>query len=145
MKTVESRSMSGMSVEWGSPLNVVTDIKLLDHKPIEIQTYVPPIPNNIGLAMQYQETTQWCWIAVATSINHFYDRTSTWSQCKIMTQIGQTLTDIFRIPVRAQLVFGRRPHRKVGRLVALEDSVDVAARERIGTPINFHVFISRLV
>ena len=34
MKTVESRSMSGMSVEWGSPLNVVTDIKLLDHKPI---------------------------------------------------------------------------------------------------------------
>jgi hypothetical protein len=44
-----------------------------------------------------------------------------------------------------QLVFGRRPHRKVGRLVAIEDSVDVAARERIGTPINFHVFISRLV
>jgi hypothetical protein len=91
MKTVESRSMSGMSVEWGSPLNVVTDIKLLDHKPIEIQTYVPPIPNNIGLAMQYQETTQWCWIAVATSINHFYDRTSTWSQCKILTQIGQNI------------------------------------------------------
>jgi hypothetical protein len=80
-----------VSVEWGSPLNVVTDITLLDHKPIEIQTYVPPIPNNIGLAMQYQETTQWCWIAVATSINHFYDRTSTWSQCKIMTQIGQNI------------------------------------------------------
>src|SRR6266568_4651828 len=36
-----------------------------------------------------------------------------------------------------QLVLGRRLHRKVGRLVALEDSVDVAARERIGTPINF--------
>src|SRR6266568_9267117 len=43
-----------------------------------------------------------------------------------------------------QLVLGRRLHRKVGRLVALEDSVDVAARERIGTPINFHVLSADL-
>ena len=28
-------------VDWGSPLNIVTDITVLD-KPVEIQTYVPP-------------------------------------------------------------------------------------------------------
>jgi hypothetical protein len=80
-----------MNVPWNSPLNIVTDITLLEDKPIDTQTYVPPIPNNIGLRMQYQETGEWCWIAVATSINHFYDPASTWTQCKIMTIVGQTI------------------------------------------------------
>jgi len=48
-------------------------------------------PQNIGLRMQYQETSEWCWIAVATSINHFYDPSSTATQCAIMTTIGQTI------------------------------------------------------
>ena len=80
-----------VNVDWGSPLNIVTDIILLDNKPIETQTFLPPAPNNIGLRMQYQETTEWCWIAVATSINHFYDRWSTWTQCQVMTVVGQTI------------------------------------------------------
>jgi Papain-like cysteine protease AvrRpt2 len=80
-----------VNVDWGSPLNIVTDITLLDDKPIETQTYVPPMPNNIGLRMQYQETGEWCWIAVATSINHFYHPASTWTQCQIMTIVGQTI------------------------------------------------------
>jgi hypothetical protein len=67
-----------VNVDWGSPLNIVTDITVLD-KPVEIQTYVPPTPRNIGLRMQYQETGEWCWIAVATSINHFYNPASTWT------------------------------------------------------------------
>ena len=58
---------------------------------------------------------------------------------KISGQTGKHL----RLIINSCL--GGAPHRKVGRLVALEDSVDVAARARIGTPINFHVFISRLV
>jgi hypothetical protein len=48
-------------------------------------------PQNIGLRMQYQETTEWCWIAVATSINHFYNPASTATQCAIMTTIGQNI------------------------------------------------------
>jgi hypothetical protein len=49
------------------------------------------LPQNIGLRMQFQETKEWCWIAVATSINHFYDPASTATQCGIMTVIGQTI------------------------------------------------------
>jgi hypothetical protein len=49
------------------------------------------LPQNIGLKMQYQETYEWCWIAVATSINHFYNPASTSTQCGIMTTVGQTI------------------------------------------------------
>jgi hypothetical protein len=49
------------------------------------------LPQNIGLRMQFQETDEWCWIAVATSINHFYDPSSTTTQCSVMTVVGQTI------------------------------------------------------
>ena len=77
-------------VDRDSPLNIVTDITVLD-KPVEIQTYVPPTPRNIGLRMQYQETTEWCWMAVATSISHFYNPASTWTQCQVMTVVGHNV------------------------------------------------------
>src|SRR5580658_9004961 len=51
----------------------------------------PDQPKNIGLKMQYQEASEWCWIAVATSINHFYDSASTATQCSIMTTVGQAI------------------------------------------------------
>jgi hypothetical protein len=80
-----------VNVDFGSPLNLVTDITVFDNKPIETQTYIPPMPNSIGLRMQYQETSEWCWIAVATSISHFYNPGSTWTQCAVMTVVGQTI------------------------------------------------------
>lgn len=80
-----------VNVNWGSPLNVVTDITLLDNKPIETQTYLPPTPHNIGMRMQYQETTEWCWIANAVSVSHFYNPASTWTQCQVMTVVGQNI------------------------------------------------------
>ncbi len=49
------------------------------------------LPQNIGLRMQYQETHDWCWIAVATSVNHFYNPASTATRCAIMTVVGQTV------------------------------------------------------
>ncbi|MFY9724745.1 MAG: hypothetical protein WAJ87_04580 [Bryobacteraceae bacterium] len=49
------------------------------------------LPQNIGLRMQYQETKDWCWIAVATSVNHFYNPSSTATQCGIMTTVGQAI------------------------------------------------------
>lgn len=50
-------------------------------------------PQNIGLRMQFQETSQWCWIAVGTSVNHFYNPASTATQCQIMTTIGQNINN----------------------------------------------------
>jgi hypothetical protein len=46
---------------------------------------------NIGLKMQYQETDEWCWIAVATSIKAFYDNDSDVTQCGTMTNIGHSI------------------------------------------------------
>ena len=40
-------------------IDVVTDITVLDNKSVEVQTYVPSIPNNIGLRMQYQDLSEW--------------------------------------------------------------------------------------
>ena len=80
-----------VDVNWGSPLNIVTDITVLDNKPVDIDYFIPPTPRNIGLRMQYQESSEWCWIAVATSINHFYNPASTATQCQIMTTVGQTI------------------------------------------------------
>lgn len=77
-------------VDWEKPLNIVTDITVLD-KPVEIQTYVPPTPRNVGLRMQYQETNEWCWMAVATSVSHFYNPASTWTQCQVMTVVGHNV------------------------------------------------------
>jgi hypothetical protein len=80
-----------VNVDWGSPINLVTDITVLDRKPVEVQTYLPPTPNGIGLSMQYQESDEWCWIAVATSINHFYHPASSWTQCQVMTRVGNDI------------------------------------------------------
>jgi len=47
-------------------------------------------PQNIGLRMQFQETSQWCWIAVAVSVAHYYGNANTY-QCSTMTTIGQNI------------------------------------------------------
>ena len=38
-----------------------------------------------GLQMQYQQMSNWCWIAVSTSISHYYNPASTWTQCSLTT------------------------------------------------------------
>ena len=38
-----------------------------------------------GLQMQYQLMSNWCWIAVATSISLFYNPSSPWTQCSLTT------------------------------------------------------------
>jgi len=80
-----------VNIDWSSSINLVTDITVLNSKPVEVDTYTPPTPTNIGLRMQYQESSEWCWIAVGTSIGHFYDPTSTWTQCAVMTDIGHRI------------------------------------------------------
>jgi len=80
-----------VNVGWNSPLNVVTDITVLDAKPIEVQTYVPEVTNRLGVRLQYQQSGQWCWIACGATVDHFYDPASTWKQCEVMTKIGQEI------------------------------------------------------
>jgi len=38
----------------------------------------------LGLAMQSQLQSQWCWAACSTSISHFYDAGSSWTQCTVV-------------------------------------------------------------
>ncbi len=80
-----------VDVDWGSPINLVTDITVLDGAPVEVDLYTPPVPRNIGLRMQYQESSEWCWIANGASINAFYNPASTVTQCQIMTIIGHNI------------------------------------------------------
>jgi hypothetical protein len=37
----------------------------------------------LGLTMQHQEQTNWCWAAVATSISVLLDHPSPWTQCTL--------------------------------------------------------------
>jgi hypothetical protein len=50
------------------------------------------LPQNIGLRMQYQLSSEWCWIAVAASINLFYSPASKTTQCAVMTGVIKELS-----------------------------------------------------
>jgi hypothetical protein len=39
--------------------------------------------HRLDFMMQYQQQTNWCWAAVATSVALFYDPASTWTQCAV--------------------------------------------------------------
>ncbi len=80
-----------VNVDWPNPLPVVTDITVVDAKPVEVQLFNAPMPRSIGMKIQYQQTRQWCWIAAALSVNHFYNPASTWTQCQVMTVVGQNI------------------------------------------------------
>ena len=49
----------------------------------------------LKFTMQQQEQTNWCWAAASTSVSHFYDSSSAWTQCKVAnTQLGRMDTSI---------------------------------------------------
>ena len=47
------------------------------------------LPVNIGVPLQYQEDSLWCWLACAASVAHYYDPHSTVNQPDLMTKIGR--------------------------------------------------------
>jgi hypothetical protein len=50
-----------------------------------------PGVRRLGFSMQSQEQTDWCWSAVSTSIAHFFDRASNWTQCSVANAaLGET-------------------------------------------------------
>lgn len=45
----------------------------------------------LAFTMQTQTQTQWCWSAVSVSVDHFYNSSSTWTQCSMANaELGQT-------------------------------------------------------
>ncbi|WP_331447405.1 papain-like cysteine protease family protein [Streptomyces xanthochromogenes] len=76
-----------VNVDWGAPLNIVTDITVLDGKPdYRLWDY-----QRLAFNMQAQTQSNWCWAAVATSIALYYNAASTWTQCTVAnSQTGQT-------------------------------------------------------
>ena len=78
-----------VTVDWPSPLHVVTDITVLDDMPVDVRQEPPPW-RRLAFDMQPQEEANWCWAAVATSVSHFYDAGSTWRQCDVANaQLGR--------------------------------------------------------
>jgi hypothetical protein len=43
----------------------------------------PPKRQDLSFRMQPQTQTNWCWAATSTSVSHYFDHGSTWSQCKV--------------------------------------------------------------
>lgn len=68
-----------VNVNRPTPLNIVTDITVLDAKPIGT------------VSLQYQQSGQSCWIAAATTVDHFYHSDSFWTQCAVMSEIGHEI------------------------------------------------------
>jgi Papain-like cysteine protease AvrRpt2 len=81
-------------------------------------------PQNIGLRMQYQEMTQWCWIAVAVSVANYYGNTLP-EQCETMTMIGQQINKWSKFTSCCPTIVWREGHRDMQ--AALEDPYDKAA------------------
>jgi hypothetical protein len=46
---------------------------------------------SLGFDMQHQLQTNWCWSAVSTSVSHFYNPASPWTQCSLAnSELGET-------------------------------------------------------
>ncbi|HEY4239329.1 MAG TPA: papain-like cysteine protease family protein [Kofleriaceae bacterium] len=53
----------------------------------------PPVTSTktLDFTMQLQTQSNWCWAAVSTSVSHFFDAKSAWTQCTVANaQTGQT-------------------------------------------------------
>lgn len=45
----------------------------------------------LSFTMEHQQQTQWCWAAVSTSVSHYYDASSAWTQCTVVNgELGQS-------------------------------------------------------
>src|SRR6185437_3941217 len=47
--------------------------------------------DRLDLHVPYQQESNWCWAATADGVAHFYDSSSTWTQCAIAnSELGRT-------------------------------------------------------
>ena len=105
---------------------------MCDDEPVEIDSSASPEPHGTGLRMQYQETRQWCWIAIGTSVDRFYNPASRSTQCKIVTAIGH---DIYRYPADTTACPSEAAVASVPGLAAiLANPYQVTARYALDNP-----------
>lgn len=45
--------------------------------------FLTPPSRQLDFSCQYQQQTNWCWSAVATSVSHYYNPYSDWTQCAL--------------------------------------------------------------
>lgn len=81
----------------GAPGVIVAALRWVGRLVIEIAWWARglfrliPVWRRLAFTMQAQQQTQWCWSAVATSVSHFYDASSTWTQCApANAELGET-------------------------------------------------------
>lgn len=43
-----------------------------------------PSGTTLNFTMEHQTQTEWCWAAVSVSVSHFYDSSSSWTQCDVV-------------------------------------------------------------
>jgi hypothetical protein len=43
----------------------------------------------INFAMEHQQHSNWCWAAVAVSVDHFFSKRSTWCQCRVASRMAK--------------------------------------------------------
>jgi len=43
----------------------------------------------VDFKMEHQEHSEWCWAAVAASVDRFFDPASTWCQCRIASKMAK--------------------------------------------------------
>lgn len=63
------------------------------YRPYFVSGYegVQPLEVLLDFEVQPQQESEWCWAAVSTSINHFYNPASTVSQCQVVNeQLGRS-------------------------------------------------------
>ena len=60
-----------VTVDWPNPLNIVTDIVVLDAPP-DITQHPPLNWVRLAFAMQNQQQSNWCWCAATVTISNFY-------------------------------------------------------------------------
>ena len=72
---------------------VFDELQQQGYRPYFVSGYEGTEPLEIHLSFEVQAQTQseWCWAAVSTSINHFYDSSSTVTQCQVVNhQLGRS-------------------------------------------------------
>ena len=90
-------------------------------------------PQNIGLRMQFQQTSQWCWIAVAVSIAYYYGSPD--YQCEMMTSIGQNINNWSKDTNCCPTVAIEQAHPDLlAKLLDPYDSASENALENVGIP-----------
>jgi len=60
-----------LTVDWPEPLNVVTDIVLMDELP-DVSQHPPLQWQRLGFVMQNQQQSNWCWCATTVTVSNFY-------------------------------------------------------------------------